>query len=115
MLQQPPLRVQSPTKARQLTLRSHNPVARDDDRNRILAVGEADGARRELVAELLGERAVARGRAVRDLAQGVPHTMLECRTKRLERQVEGRPRAREILLELLPRAGENVSGRPRMR
>ena len=87
-------------------------MTRDDDRDRILAVREADRARRVLIAEEFGERAVARGRAVRDLPQRVPHAVLECRAEGFERQFEAGTCAGEILFELLSRAREHIGGRP---
>src|SRR2546426_6843015 len=87
-------------------------MTRHDDGDRVLAVGEADSARGVLVAEEFGERAVARGRAVGDLAQRVPHAVLECGAEGFERQFEGGTGACEILLELLARAGEHRRSRP---
>src|SRR5467141_5064037 len=86
-------------------------MTRDDDRDRVLAVGDADSARGVLVAEQFGERAVARGRAVGDLPQGVPYAMFECRAEGFERQVECGTRACEVFLELLARAREHLGGR----
>src|SRR5207244_9656656 len=86
-------------------------MTRDDDRNRVLAVRETDGACRVLVPEEFGECAVARGRAIGDLPQGVPDAVLERRAEGFERQVEIRATTREIFLELLARACEHVGGR----
>src|SRR6267378_6520135 len=83
-------------------------MTRDDDWDRVPTVGDADGTRGVLVAEEFGERAVARGRAVGDLPQGVPHAVLECRAEGFEWQVERGARAGEVFLELLARAREHV-------
>src|SRR2546426_10715659 len=82
-------------------------MTRDDDWNRVLAVRETDGARRVLVPEEFGECAVARGRAIGNLPQGVPYAVLERRAESFERQVKGRASACEVFLELLARAGEH--------
>ncbi|PYP08243.1 MAG: hypothetical protein DMD59_12765, partial [Gemmatimonadetes bacterium] len=49
---------------------------------------------------------------VRDLSQGVPHAVLKSGAEGFERQVERGARAREVLLELLPRAREHLGSRP---
>ncbi len=52
-----------------------HPVARDDDPDRVAAVGEAHGPRGARLADAVGEPAVAPGLAVGDLAQGRPHLL----------------------------------------
>src|SRR6058998_1339285 len=60
----------------------------NDDRDGVFRVRESDGAGSGPVAQLFRDGAVARRGAVGNLAQGVPHAMLERRAEGLERQVE---------------------------
>ena len=61
-------------------------VARDDDRDRVAAVGQADRARGGVgAAEAVRDLAVRRGLAVADLAQLAPDPLLERRADRGER------------------------------
>src|SRR6266550_482854 len=99
MLQQPPLLLEPTGKAGELALGTDDPVTRDDDRDRVLVAGEADGTTVP-ITQLASELAVRCGRAVRDGAQRVPHAVLERRAERFERQVERRARAREVLAQL---------------
>src|SRR4051795_3982961 len=64
-------------------------VARDDDRDRVAAVGQADGARGGVgLAEPPRDLAVRRGVAVADREQLAPDRALELAAGRVERQVE---------------------------
>src|SRR5205085_5815144 len=66
-----------------------HPVARDDDRDRVAAVGQTHGSGGGVgAAEALGDLAVRRGVAVADQEQLGPDGLLEVRPGRGERQVE---------------------------
>src|SRR5216683_1543055 len=86
-------------------------MTRDNDRDRVSPIRESDGARGGTIAELLCDGPVARRGAVGDLAQRVPHAMLERRAEGFERQVECGAGAGEVLLELLARAREQCGSR----
>src|SRR4051794_10780632 len=75
-------------------------MAGDHDRQRVAAVGGADGAAGGGPADRAGELAVARRLAVRDREQSRPHGALERRPARRERQVEARPLPGEVFGEL---------------
>src|SRR5439155_27373352 len=77
VLQQPALAVQAAAEARELAARADHPVAGDDDGDRVLSVGRADGAGGARVAEAARQLAIAHRRAVGDGPQGVPDTPLE--------------------------------------
>jgi hypothetical protein len=85
-------------------------VARDHDREWVARVRTADGPRASRQAEapcLLGIRP---GLAVRDLREGEPGAPLELGAEELERELERRPSAGEVLGELPARL---VDERPR--
>src|SRR5438552_18914923 len=86
-------------------------MARHNDGNRVLAVGETDGTGGVLVAEEFGERAVGRCRAIGNLAQRIPYAMLEPGAERFERQLECGAGAGEVFLQLLPGAREHFGSR----
>src|SRR5262245_48284950 len=68
---------------------SDHPVARDDDRDRVAAVGESDGPGGGVgLAEPLRDLAVRRGVAVPDLQQLTPDGPLEVAPLRVEREIE---------------------------
>src|SRR2546430_835013 len=64
VLEQPALAVQATAEAGQLAARPDHTVAGDDDGDRVLAVGGADGAGGARAAETARQLAVAGGRAV---------------------------------------------------
>src|SRR5258705_228981 len=109
MLQEPALALESPTEPRQLTAGPDDPMARDDDGDRVLPVSRTDGSRGIHVAQTAGQIAVARGGPVRNGAEGVPDAMLERRAQRFQGYVERGARAAEILGELLPCAREQFT------
>src|SRR6267378_4190775 len=86
-------------------------MTRDDDGDWVSPVRESDGARGGPITQLLRDGAVAGRGAVGDLAQGIPHAMLERRAEGFERQVECGAGAGEVLLELLARAREQFGSR----
>src|SRR5256714_7734514 len=82
-----------------------------DDRNWVFPVREPDGARRGPIADLFRDIAIARRRAVGNLAERVPYAVFECGAECFERQIESSARVGEVFLELLPRAREQLGGR----
>jgi len=86
-------------------------MARDDDADRVAAVGQADRARRRGPADLLGELPVRDRLPIRDLPQGRPDAALERGPVQGERQVELGQLAREIGRELLGGGRERLVGR----
>ena len=75
-------------------------MARQDHRDRVAAVGGTDRPCLAGVAEAAGLLAVADRGAERDRRQPLPRRALERRAARVERHVERRPVAGEVLLEL---------------
>src|SRR3989442_1214283 len=110
VLEQPAFAIQAAAEAGQLAARPDHAVTGDDDGDRVLAVGGAHGASGARVAEAPRQLAVARGGAVGDGAEEVPHLLLEGRAGRVERQVERRPGAGEGLVSLVPSPGEQRAG-----
>ena len=77
--------------------RADDAVAGGDDRDRVAAVGRADGADRVLMADLACERAIAAGLAERDRQQRLPDFALERRAAERQRQVEARDAGRRSI------------------
>src|SRR3954464_5642465 len=78
-----------------------HPVAGDDDRDGVAAVGQADRAGGGVgLAEPLRDRAVRRGVAVADLEQLSPDGLLEVAPRRVEGEVELLEVALEVRREL---------------
>src|SRR3546814_16491196 len=64
-------------------------MARDDDRDRVASVGQADRARRRIgVPQASGDLPIGRGLTVLDLQELVPDPLLEVGPVRIEGQVE---------------------------
>src|SRR3954452_8908411 len=99
-VEQRPLGRQPAAVAGERAVGADHAVARHDDRDRVLAVGGADGAERGRVPDLAGDLAVGGGLPVRDLQQRIPDQALERRALGPQRDVELRARAREVLGEL---------------
>src|SRR5690242_10725811 len=76
-------------------------MARNDDRDRVLAVRMANGANRPWAAERGREGAVRGRRAERDLLQGLPHTSLERCATRGQRKLEPLELAGEVGAQLV--------------
>src|SRR5438094_3219837 len=110
VLEQPAFAVQAAAEAGQLPPRPDHAVTGNDDRNWVFAVGGAHSAGGAGVAEPAGQLAIARGGAVGDGAEQIPHHTLERRAGRVERQIERRPGAGEVLLQLVPSPGEQRAG-----
>jgi hypothetical protein len=88
-------------------------VARDDDGERVGAIGEADGAGGVGVAEAGGEGAVGGGFGVGDFAEEGPDLRLERGALGVERDGEVLAGAGEVGLELFGGLGE-FAGRERV-
>src|SRR6185295_409578 len=108
VLQQPPFAIDAAAESREISVRADHAMTRHDDRNRVLAVGRANGARIPGVAELARELPVAGRAAVGDLAQQGPYAALELGSVSIERQIEADSGALEILRQLLRRPLENL-------
>ena len=70
------LRVEAAAEAGQVAAGADHPVAGDDDRNRVSAIGGTDRADRFRAADPLGDVAVGAGRAVGDLLQLLEHAQI---------------------------------------
>ncbi len=75
-------------------------MARNNNRDRVRAIGEADGARGVGVADAAGEFAVRNSFAVRDFAKAVPNFLLKFCACGREGQVEVFQLAGEISAKL---------------
>lgn len=84
-----------------------DPMAGNDDRNRVPAVGGTDGAGLARVAEPPGLLAIADRRRERDPAEHAPRGTLERRAVRIERKIERPPLAGEVFTQLLGRGCED--------
>ena len=71
------LDLESAAKARERLVRSDHPVARNDDRQRVRAVGPAHRAARGWLADARRERPIGNRRAEGYVAQGGPDLVLE--------------------------------------
>jgi hypothetical protein len=83
-----------------------HPVAGEDDRDRVAAVGHADGPARAGTAEPGGELPVAGGVAVGDVGEQLPHLPLEAGAAERDGEVEDGEVAGEVGVQLLDRARE---------
>src|SRR5687768_13649165 len=84
-----------------------DPVARDDDRDTVVAVRPADRARGEWPAELARDPVVRRGLGEGDLQQLVPDGGLEWCAVQIERDGELLAQAQEVLVQLALRLLED--------
>src|SRR2546430_14691330 len=100
VLEQPAFTVQTAAEAGELAAHPDHAVTGDNDRDGILAVGGAYGARRVRVAETARQLAVAGGGAVGNGTQQIPNTSLEWRAGGVERQAEGCAGSVEIFVKL---------------
>ena len=101
MRQQPLLARQAAAVTRQGAVRTDHAMTRQDDGDRIAAIGEPDRARSAGIAEISRQLAIAPSLAVRNLAQRRPDSLLKRRTMKLERQVKLATCGREIFAQLL--------------
>ena len=77
MLEQPSLAVEAAAVAAQAAVGADDAVAGDDDRDRVLAVGPADGPARARLTDAPGQLGVGDRAAVRNSAQLMPDPALE--------------------------------------
>ena len=73
MFEQPLLEVETAAVSPESSVGGDDAVARDDDRDRVAAVGGADRTRRPGPADAPGELGVAPRRSQRNLAQSLPY------------------------------------------
>ena len=107
MLEEEALHVQAAAEAGERAVGADHAVARQDERERVLAVGGADGARGiRTEAEPPRLLAVADGLPVGDRREREPAAPLEVGAVEVERQVERRQLAGEVRLELRRRLVE---------
>ena len=85
MVQEPALAPEPASVAGERGVPADQPVAGDDDRYRVLAIGGAHRARRRPVSEGPGEGSVASGAARPDPAEGSPDSPLERGAARVDR------------------------------
>src|SRR5918994_2772204 len=107
-LEQDALALEPAAVAGEGAVRADHAVARHDDRDRVAAVGEADGADLARVAERERERAVGGRLAIRDAEQQVPDAALEGGPGGAQLELELRALAGEVLGELAGRLGERL-------
>src|SRR5262245_13091829 len=86
--QQGTLAVYTPAVARGGTIGAHHPVAGNGDRNAVGGASLCHRAYRLRRSDPLGEVAVTCRRSRRDVADCVPHPLLECSAADIERQIE---------------------------
>jgi hypothetical protein len=75
-------------------------MARDDDADRVAAIGQPDSARNPRTAQLGRQGAIGRRRAVRDGEQQPPDAPLEVRAARRQRDAELGQLATKVRLQL---------------
>src|ERR1700727_2430093 len=99
----------------QVATRADHAMARDDDRDRIASVGQADCPRGRRPLELARELSVRGGGAVGDLEQAPPDALEEgTPAAHLQRDVELEALAGEVLLELVAHPREWLLRPPRV-
>jgi hypothetical protein len=107
-LQQRRLALQAAAVAGERSVGADDAVARDHDRHRRAADGGADGAHAVGPPHGAGELRVTDGRAVGNPCELAPDTALKRRAADVERELERRALAREVLRELRANRGERV-------
>src|SRR5215510_15447652 len=115
VLEQPAFAFDPAAEPRQFSPRPDDAVTGDDDGDRVGPVGGADSSGRLGFAEAAGELTVARGNAVRDRAEQLPHVELKSSPAGFQRQIERGPLSSEILLELLLGPVQHFLGSPAQR
>ena len=93
------------------TAAAHDPVTRNDDRQRIATGRRSGGADRRRTAAATCEFAVRDRCTERHGADGRPHLTLERRALRRQRQIERRASTREILAQLRNRVAKERQSR----
>ena len=87
----------------------HDPVAGDDDRQRIAAAGAADSARTRI--ELPGDAAVRHRFAGRDASEHRPYAPLKRCAAGCNRKIEAPPRVLEIAMQLVFDLAQQLAAR----
>src|SRR5579872_542301 len=108
VLEQPALALEAAAVAGERAGRADQPVTRNDDGDRVVAVGVPHRPRRARTAEVRSELAVGAGLAVGDVGEGVVDAALERGPAGLHREVECSTFAREVPADLLDGLGETV-------
>ena len=108
--QQSLLAVQTAAVAGQPTAGADDPVARNDDADRIASIGQPHRPRCSRRADLLGDLPVGAGLAVRNRLQSRPDPALELRTAEFEVKCEFGQLPGEVRLELLDGVSEGAGG-----
>src|SRR6185437_2824644 len=98
--EQPLLDRQAAAKSGQRAIRADDPMAGNDDRQWIGAIGETDGPAGPGLADAPRELPVGDRLAIWDALQLAPHVQLESRALRGERQIEQASGAVKIFLQL---------------
>src|SRR5690606_38946384 len=99
-VEQDPLAPDATAVAAQLAARIHDPMAWNEDRDRIRTVRQTHGARRADIAHALRELQVRPRPPVLDLAERRPHALLERRARIRQRHIERPEPAWEVGGEL---------------
>src|SRR5690606_10130410 len=99
-VEQDPLSPDATAVAAQLAARIHDPMAWNEDRDRIRTVRQTHGARRADIAHALRELQVRPRPPVLDLAERRPHALLERRARIRQRHIERPEPACEVGVEL---------------
>src|SRR6266571_1768323 len=107
VIQQPLLAPAPAAIAAERPVGSNHPMARDDDRDAVLAVDAADGADGARRSDAARHVRIRPRLAVGDLAERAPRGELELRAALLQREIEIAPRPREILAQLVCRTTQD--------
>src|SRR5271165_4571400 len=107
VLEQPAFAVEASAIAAKAASGGDHPVARDDDRDRVLAIGGSDCPAGAGLADTPGQLGIRDGRAVRDFAQLMPDSPLKRCSRQIECEVKAGRDAIEISLELAADLAEN--------
>ena len=84
----------------QRTIVAHDAMARNNDRNPIMVISQAHGARRAALSQALCDITVGARLAVRDVEKFAPNGDLKCRAVQIERKIELGALAFEVFLDL---------------
>src|SRR6185312_598389 len=86
VIEKPALALEAAAIAGQRTVAADHAMAWHDQADRVLPVGESDGAHCIRLADLLCQRAIGRGCSACDLAQRIPDLELERRARKRDLQ-----------------------------
>ncbi len=79
-----PLEIETAPEAAQPSIRSHNPMTRDDDGDRVVMVGRADGPGGTGLPDRGGNLTVGTGLSIGDLLKRLPHPPAKRCSRRCE-------------------------------